>query len=37
MIKTALYNKVKNYDFENLFKKKGYTYFTNGEYNFNMI
>ena len=37
MIKTALYNKVKNYDFENLFKKKGYTYFTEGVYNLNII
>lgn len=37
MIKTALYNKVKNYDFENLFKKKGYAYFTNGAYNLNII
>lgn len=37
MIKTALYNKVKNYDFEKLFKKKGYSYFTNGAYNLNII
>lgn len=37
MIKTALYNKVKNYDFEKLFKKKGYAYFTNGAYNLNII
>ena len=37
MIKTALYNKVINYDFESLFKKKGYAYFTNGAYNLNII
>lgn len=37
MIKTALYNKVKNYDFEALFKKKCYSYFTKGAYNLNII
>ena len=37
MIKTALYNKVKDYDFEALFKKKGYSYFTKGAYNLNII
>ena len=37
MIKTALYTKVKNYDFEKLFKKKGYAYFTEGAYNLNII
>ena len=37
MIKTALYNKVLNYNFENLFKNKGYAYFTNGAYNLNII
>ncbi|WP_291630188.1 hypothetical protein [Clostridium sp.] len=37
MIKTTLYNKVINYNFENLFKKKGYAYFTNGAYNLNII
>ena len=37
MIKTALYNKVLNYNFENLFKNKGYAYFTNGAYNINII
>ena len=37
MIKTALYSKVINYDFESLFKKKGYAYFTNGAYNLNII
>lgn len=37
MIKTSLYSKVKNYNFEELFKKKGYAYFTNGVYNLNII
>jgi len=37
MIKTALYSKVKDYDFEKLFKKKGYVFFTNGKYNLNII
>ena len=37
MVKTALYSKVKNYDFEALFKKKGYAYFTQGAYNLNII
>lgn len=37
MIKTALYTKVKDYDFESLFKKKGYAYFTEGCYNLNII
>ena len=37
MIKTALYTKVKDYDFEKLFKKKGYAFFTNGAYNLNII
>ena len=37
MIKNALYSKVKDYNFEELFKKKGYTYFTNGAYNLNII
>lgn len=37
MVKTALYIKVKNYDFESLFKKKGYAFFTNGTYNLNII
>jgi len=37
MIKTALYSKVKDYDFEKLFKKKGYAFFTRGEYNLNII
>lgn len=37
MIKTALYSKVKDYDFEKLFKKKGYAFFTKGSYNLNII
>ena len=37
MIKTALYIKVKDYDFEALFKKKGYAFFTKGAYNLNII
>jgi hypothetical protein len=37
MIKTALYSKVCSYDFEKLFKSKGYAYFTNGQYNLNII
>ena len=37
MIKTALYNKIKSYDFEKLFKSKGYVYFTKGAYNLNII
>jgi hypothetical protein len=37
MIKNALYSKVKDYDFEKLFKKKGYAYFTKGAYNLNII
>lgn len=37
MIKTALYMKVKDYDFEKLFKRKGYAYFTQGSYNLNII
>ena len=37
MIKTALYSKVKDYDFEKLFKAKGYAFFTKGQYNLNII
>jgi len=37
MIKTALYNKVKDYDFEALFKRKKYAFFTEGAYNLNII
>ena len=36
-MKTGLFNKLKTYDFEELFKKKGYAYFTNGNYNLNII
>lgn len=32
-----LYNKCLNYDFEKLFKRKGYAYFTKGAYNLNII
>ena len=34
---TKLKNKVLNYNFEKLFNKKGYAYFTNGNYNLNII
>lgn len=34
---TQLKNKCKNYNFQELFKKKGYSYFTNGDYNLNII
>ena len=37
MIKTALYSKVKSYDFEKLFKQKGYAFYTNGNHNLNII
>ena len=37
MIKTALYSKIKDYDFEKLFKRKGYAFFTKGVYNLNII
>lgn len=36
-MKTKLYTKCKNFDFEKLFKEKGYAYFTNGNYNLNII
>ena len=36
-MKTQLHIKCKSYDFEALFKKKGYAYFTNGNYNLNII
>lgn len=36
-MKTQLHTKCKSYDFEALFKKKGYAYFTNGNYNLNII
>lgn len=32
-----LYTKIKKFDFEKLFKRKGYAYFTNGAYNLNII
>lgn len=32
-----LYNKCKTYNFESLFKRKGYAFFTKGEYNLNII
>lgn len=36
-MKTNLYAKLMTYDFESLFKEKGYAFFTNGEYNVNII
>lgn len=36
-MKTNLYNKCLTYNFEILFKRKGYAYFTNGDYNLNII
>lgn len=37
MVENKLYNKCINYDFESLFKKLGYSYFTKGNYNLNII
>ena len=37
MVENKLYNKCINYDFESLFKKFGYAYFTKGNYNLNII
>ena len=37
MIKNVLYNKCCTADFQELFKKKGYAYFTKGQYNLNII
>ena len=37
MIKTNLKARCANYDFKTLFEKKGYTYFTRGNYNLNII
>lgn len=37
MVKNKLYIKCLNYDFEKLFKQKGYTYFKTGNYNLNII
>lgn len=34
---TALYNKCLKYDFEKLFKNKGYAFFTKGDYNLNIV
>ena len=34
---TKLQQKCQNYNFEKLFKQKGYAYFTNGNYNLNII
>lgn len=36
-MENKLYTKLKTYDFESLFAKKGYAYFTQGEYNLNII
>ena len=36
-MKTKTYIKCKSFDFEKLFKKKGYAYFTKGNYNLNII
>lgn len=36
-MKTLLYNRLLNYNFEELFKQKGYAYFTKGTYNLNII
>lgn len=36
-MKTNLYSKLMTYDFESLFKEKGYAFFTKGEYNVNII
>ncbi len=37
MVKNTLYTKCYTYDFEKLFKEKGYAYFTKGAYNLNII
>ena len=37
MIKPNLYSLCANADYENIFKKKGYAYFTKGAYNLNII
>lgn len=37
MVKNKLYIKCLNYDFEKLFKQKGYAYFKTGNYNLNII
>lgn len=37
MIETTLFNKCANADFQNIFARKGYAFFTKGEYNLNII
>lgn len=37
MINQSIFDKILKYNFEELFKKKGYTYFTKGSYNLNII
>lgn len=37
MIEISLANRCANADFKNIFAKKGYTFFTKGEYNLNII
>ena len=37
MLKTNLVNKCANADFQDIFARKGYTFFTKGEYNLNII
>ena len=36
-MKTLLYNRLLNYNFKELFEKKGYAYFEKGAYNLNNI
>ena len=37
MINTVIQKRLETYDFQKLFKKLGYAYFTNGAYNLNII
>ena len=37
MLESRFYDLIKQTDFDNLFKKKGYTYFKEGDYNLNII
>ena len=37
MMKTSLYIKCTNYNFESLFEKKGYKWFKNGYYDLNIV
>lgn len=37
MLKNGLYSKCLSYNFEKLFKEKGYAWFNNGDYNLNII